>query len=396
MCDDAILFSDRWDKDWAGPKFFPVHFWHCDSHGFVDHQSDERLRKDEVEKVLRAESTSYDFHGIHVSTAEPLPSRDTGLVQPGPNLRVDNVPWLHQVLATDDTLLFCRLREENPARTRFDVIRCDHDPVTITIVVGRNLAFCDVAAIPPLLHLPMRRNLPQPLDAGVLVRRIRLEPPQFLFRYRSVHCHGPPGGHSPSDARSRRTSSRIGRRSCRSISSRSFPASGPMERCATSKRLHLRRTRGILPIGGGKPDRLLRQDRRAPMREGPRDGLRQSCPVEFEAAREVVEVEEVLDTTVAVPEHDDHIERAVALPEQIQVSRRPVRLIGPDSKKHRTLENETTSHAGSIQPVQEAFETEAGQDDLVFVAALPGSGQEPRHHGGTKVPSFLPHTIASR
>src|SRR5690606_11854859 len=30
------------------------------------------------------------------------------------------------------------------------------------------------------LHLPMRRNLPQPLDAGVLVRRVWIEPPQRL------------------------------------------------------------------------------------------------------------------------------------------------------------------------------------------------------------------------
>src|SRR5439155_26168249 len=44
----------------------------------------------------------------------------------------------------------------------------------------------------PRVHrrdLPMRRNLPQPRDAGVLVRRVGLQPPR-------AHRHGPPGSHA--------------------------------------------------------------------------------------------------------------------------------------------------------------------------------------------------------
>jgi tetratricopeptide (TPR) repeat protein len=68
---------------------------------------------------------------------------------------------------------------------------------------------------------------------------------------------------------------------------------------------HLGSARRVLPAGTSRHDRLFRRNGCASPREGPAQRLHQGRPVELEAARQMMQVEEVLDPAVAVAEHDD-------------------------------------------------------------------------------------------
>jgi hypothetical protein len=92
----------------------------------------------------------------------------------------------------------------------------------------------------------------------------------------------------------------------------------------------------------------------------------------------------------------DGVERALSLPQQIQIARRAVGLIRPHAQEHRSLEHKAVAQLGDAEPIQEALEAVGGEQRLVLVARLPSSIEEPRGNRGRKVPLLGGHAIASR
>src|SRR3989442_422116 len=77
---------------------------------------------------------------------------------------------------------------------------------------------------------------------------------------------------------------------------------------APRERADLGRPRRIIPISSGQANRSFRGNRRVTLGKSSADGLDQGQPVECESARQVMQVEEILDTTVAVAENHERFQ----------------------------------------------------------------------------------------
>jgi hypothetical protein len=117
--------------------------------------------------------------------------------------------------------------------------------------------------------------------------------------------------------------------------------------------------------------------------------------IELETAREMVEIQEVLDAAVAVAEHHYRFERTVAEAQQIEVACRPIGLIRPQPQQHGALEREAVAAIGHAEAVQEALQAVARKQGLMVIAGLPCPVEQARGDGGGQV-GPAGHAIASR
>jgi len=143
------------------------------------------------------------------------------------------------------------------------------------------------------------------------VDRLREEQSRFAL-HRGVSLlgrHGPPGGPGPFVRGAalhvlqqwKKERAQHAREIARRIAADGDPR-------AAGEGTHLGRARGVVPVHRREPDRLFGGDGRVPALEGPAYGLGEGRAIEFEAAREMVQVEEVLDAAVSVAEYDHGLE----------------------------------------------------------------------------------------
>jgi hypothetical protein len=84
-----------------------------------------------------------DSNWIHVSAAQPISLGNADFVKRRTNLRIDDLASSNYVLPADGTLFLSRLREKNPARRGFDVIRCYENTIPESIIFRIDLSLSD-------------------------------------------------------------------------------------------------------------------------------------------------------------------------------------------------------------------------------------------------------------
>ena len=66
---------------------------------------------------------------------------------------------------------------------------------------------------------------------------------------------------------------------------------------------------------------------------------------------------------------------AVPRTQEVDVSRRPMRVVAPENEEHGSFQDEAIPMARLAEPVEEALQAVSGQQELEILAAIPGQSQ---------------------